>query len=79
MTHAVTIAAVLGSLLLAACAVGPDYKPPVTEAAPRFDHLEAEAYSSEATVAQFWTQFEDETLERLVDDALAANHDLRIA
>lgn len=79
MTRAITVATVLGSLLLAACAVGPDYKPPEAEAAPRFDHLEAEAYSSEATVAQFWTQFEDETLERLVDDALAANHDLRIA
>ncbi|MGH8249763.1 MAG: efflux transporter outer membrane subunit [Steroidobacteraceae bacterium] len=69
----------LSSVLLAACAVGPDYKPPETEAAQRFDHLEPGAFSEEAAVAQFWTLFEDGTLARLVDDALAANHDLRIA
>jgi multidrug efflux system outer membrane protein len=69
----------LSSLLLAACAVGPDYKPPETKAAERFDNLDPGTFSPEATVAQFWTLFEDQTLERLVDDALAANHDLRIA
>jgi multidrug efflux system outer membrane protein len=69
----------IAATTLAACAVGPDYKPPETETAQRFDNLEPESYSAESTVAQFWTLFEDETLERLVDDALAANHDLRIA
>jgi outer membrane protein, multidrug efflux system len=67
------------SAALAACVVGPDYKPPETRAAQRFDHLEPESYSAEGAVAQFWTLFEDPTLERLVDDALATNHDLRIA
>jgi multidrug efflux system outer membrane protein len=79
MTRKPTLLLLLSSLLLAACAVGPDYKPPETEAAERFDHLEPDAFSTEATVAKFWTLFEDETLVRLVDDALAANHDLRIA
>lgn len=69
----------LSGLLLAACAVGPDYKPPETEAAERFDNLDPGTFSPDATVAQFWTLFEDQRLERLVDDALAANHDLRIA
>ena len=79
MTRNPAIALLLSSFLLAACAVGPDYKPPETDTAQRFDNLEPEAFTTEATVAQFWTLFEDETLERLVGDALATNHDLRIA
>ncbi|MFK9842523.1 hypothetical protein ACJENN_26090, partial [Escherichia coli] len=34
---------------------------------------------AEQAQAQFWKQFNDETLDKLVDDALDANHDLRIA
>ena len=79
MTRTPAITLLLSSLLLAACAVGPDYKPPETDAAQRFDNLEPGTFTTEATVAEFWTLFEDETLERLVADALAANHDLRIA
>jgi multidrug efflux system outer membrane protein len=37
------------------------------------------AYSGEDAQAAFWTQFADATLDRLIDEALAANHDLRIA
>jgi multidrug efflux system outer membrane protein len=33
----------------------------------------------ENTVEQFWKQFGDETLNRLISEAMAANHDLRIA
>jgi len=36
-------------------------------------------YSTDEAQSQFWTQFGDDTLDHLVDDALAANHDLRIA
>ena len=79
MTRTPAITLVLSTLLLAACAVGPDYKPPETDAAQRFDNLDSGAFTPEATVTQFWTLFDDETLERLVADALAANHDLRIA
>jgi outer membrane protein TolC len=79
MKNSRIIAPLLSGLLLAACAVGPDYRPPETKVPQRFEHLEPATYSDEAAVAAFWTQFQDETLERLVDDALAANHDLRIA
>ena len=79
MTRIPAISLLLSSFLLAACAVGPDYKPPETDTAQRFDSLDPGTFTTEATVAQFWTLFEDETLERLVGDALAANHDLRIA
>jgi outer membrane protein, multidrug efflux system len=65
--------------LLAACAVGPDYERPDTPARDTFVSFEATAYSTEDARAQFWTEFRDETLTQLVNDALAANHDLRIA
>lgn len=67
------------SAALAACAVGPDYVPPETPVAERFDHAAAGVYSSGEAVGDFWTLFGDETLERLVTDALTANHDVRIA
>jgi outer membrane protein, multidrug efflux system len=65
---------------LAACAVGPNYKRPDTPVAPQFAGAEATTYNTaEQAQAQFWTQFDDETLNQLVNDALLANHDLRIA
>jgi outer membrane protein, multidrug efflux system len=64
---------------LAGCAVGPDYVRPATPVAERFDQAANTTYSSEDAVAEFWTLFEDETLQRLVNDASTANHDLRIA
>jgi outer membrane protein, multidrug efflux system len=79
MTRTPAITLLLSTFLLSACAVGPDYKPPEIDAAERFDNLDPGAFTPEVTVTQFWTLFDDETLERLVADALAANHDLRIA
>ena len=65
---------------LAACAVGPNYKRPDTPVAAQFAGAEATTYNTaEQAQAQFWTQFDDETLNQLVNDALLANHDLRIA
>jgi len=64
--------------VLAACAVGPNYHAPDTKAAEKFDSLEA-TYSAEAGVAQFWQNFDDAELQKLVNEALASNHDLRIA
>ena len=66
--------------MLAGCAVGPNYKRPETPVTPKFAGTEASTYSpDEQVLAQFWTQFNDETLNQLVNDSLAANHDLRIA
>jgi len=64
---------------LAGCAVGPNYHQPKTEVAPTYGSAEPAVYSSENAQVQFWKQFNDETLDKLVDDALNANHDLRIA
>ena len=69
----------LAAAVLAACAVGPNYHAPDTKVADRFDSVESPTYSGEQGVAQFWQNFSDTELDKLVTDALASNHDLRIA
>jgi len=64
---------------LAGCAVGPDYKRPQTPVAPAFAAAEPGTFSPQEMESQFWKQFNDPILDKLVDDALNANHDLRIA
>jgi multidrug efflux system outer membrane protein len=64
--------------IVAGCAVGPDYKPPKTET-PSAYTAEDTAYAADAPIAQFWTVFNDDTLNALVGYALQRNHDLRIA
>ena len=68
----------LAAAILAACAVGPNYRRPETQVADKFTAAEP-IYSTDAAVADFWQNFHDATLDKLVDEALAANHDLRIA
>src|SRR5688572_32942016 len=68
----------VAAAVLAACAVGPNYQPPESAAASKFDGIEA-TYSTEQTVADFWQKFDDPMLAKLVDQALASNYDLRIA
>ena len=68
----------VAAAVLAACAVGPNYQPPETPAAGKFDGIET-TYSTQEAVADFWQTFEDKTLDKLVDDALVANYDVRIA
>jgi len=71
--------ALLAVASLASCAVGPDYKQPPSPVASRFVDVQASAYSSDPTESRFWTLFHDATLDQLVDEALMANHDLRLA
>lgn len=65
-------------LLLSACAVGPDYRPPELPAPDTLVRAETGLYTQEAIDADFWHRFDDPLLTQLVDDALAANHDLRV-
>jgi outer membrane protein, multidrug efflux system len=67
-----------GALWLASCAVGPDYRKPEVPVAEKFSAV-GQTYTESAAVAQFWTQFGDDTLNGLIDETLLANHDLRIA
>ena len=73
---------VFTGVALAACAVGPDYHAPSVALEPAY--LNAGAASVNATapgadIATFWRGFADPTLSQLVERALAANGDIRIA
>jgi len=75
---------VLATALLAACAVGPDHvRPTVAVPATFTDVAPPDATVASAAPAPadgaFWQAFGDPQLSALVDDTLAANHDLRIA
>ena len=79
-----TIAAL--SLAISACAVGPDHVRPDLPVAERFardaaagDAVNDAGAAMPAADAAFWQGFGDAQLDGLVEAALSANHDLRIA
>ncbi len=63
----------------AGCVVGPRYKPPQTSVDPTFTQANAGGYAVGEPVGPFWTVFADARLAKLIDEALTANHDVRIA
>lgn len=65
--------------LLAGCAAGPDFKAPKTIVDSAFANGSQTNLSSEQVTADWWHAFNDPVLNRLVDRAVAENHDLRIA
>lgn len=75
------IALMIGASTLAACAAGPDYRPPATPtgAAAPFTGAAYPAVSTAAAQDRWWTLYDDPLLNRMVDDALAANTDIRVA
>jgi outer membrane protein TolC len=68
--------AIVVALALAGCSVGPDYEPPKTDAPSRWSQA---ADTSLADLSTWWTVFSDATLNGLIDRAVRANHDVRIA
>src|SRR3954447_26566915 len=71
------VAAVATVVLIAGCAVGPDYKPPQTKMPESYG---ATTQPTElANLRQWWTTFNDATLNTLIDRATEANLDLRLA
>lgn len=77
----------LASALLAACAVGPDHVRPEMPVPATFSGSPASGTPGAAPapapitadVADFWVVFDDPQLTALVERALVANHNLRIA
>jgi outer membrane protein, multidrug efflux system len=67
------------ALAVSGCAAGPDYRQPDTAAPAEFARSDSALYTDAEMEADFWRRLEDPLLTRLVDEALAANHDLRIA
>jgi len=77
-----TLTVAVASILLAACTVGPDYVRPTLPAVDQFSNSQSPQLAGETSPAvdqEFWRSFGDPVLERLVDQALVSNHDLRIA
>lgn len=66
--------------LISGCAVGPNYKQPQTSVAGSFANSPTNAVTADqATLATWWKGFNDPKLDALIDEAIAHNHDLRIA
>ncbi len=70
--------AVVTALMLSACAVGPDFSTPEPPAATGY--LPGQVIAGTADVpGRWWTRFRSDRLNRLVDDGLAHNAELRAA
>lgn len=67
------------SLLLASCAMGPDYERPKTETGDRFRMAEAPADAPSLANLPWWDLLRDEQLQGLIKIALVENKDLQRA
>lgn len=76
-----TLVACVGALALSACAAGPDYVSPTPRAPAQAPFVGASdpAFTAEAPPENWWHLFDSPVLDRLVQEALAANTDLRVA
>jgi len=68
---------VIVALVLASCAVGPDYKPPDPVLPPGWEELSSGVTQSPSDLTTWWTLFGDPVLNDLVRDAAAGNLPLR--
>lgn len=73
-----TVSFLLGALALAGCAVGPTYVAPV-DAPVAISAPERALFADDAVQRDWWRQLDDAQLDALIERALAANHDIRIA
>ena len=73
------VIACLAFAVAGCAAVGPDYERREPTVALAFDELDDAVYTDAEPLAEFWRGFEDPQLTRLVEGALATNHDLRVA
>lgn len=67
------------ALALAACAVGPDYHAPDTAPARLDSAAAAQTLDRSRFESRWWKQFDDPTLDQLVQASLQGNRDLRVA
>jgi outer membrane protein, multidrug efflux system len=69
----------LTTLALTACAVGPDYRRPEVATSDQFVGVDTAQFSTADVERDFWKAFNDEQLNEIIERALVANHDIRIA
>jgi multidrug efflux pump len=81
-THVLLILVLLPGLLgtLSGCmTVGPNYRKPIVQAPAEFANQDQPGISAETVEVDWWHGFRDTRLNALVAQALAENHDVRIA
>ena len=78
MRKPIFVAALLPSVLLAACAVGPNYRRPATPVTESYRGQEMPEPTSIADLP-WWEVFHDDVLQFLVAEALKNNYDLQTA
>ncbi len=80
--------AILSAVLLSGCKVGPNYHAPLTKVPTTWgpsgteskpDSNVSTVNTTQALVTEWWTTFQDPMLDSLVDRAVQANLDLRLA
>nr|WP_188318822.1 efflux transporter outer membrane subunit [Roseibium aestuarii] len=69
----------LVAALLAGCAVGPDYQTPGMNLPGHWKNTDASTPASTPHLASWWTRLGDPQLDRLVEQAIASNLDVRSA
>lgn len=72
-------AATLAALLIAGCAVGPDYKQPTPEVDAAFSGRTLVDATPGTPDQQWWKVFGDALLDELIDEARASNRDIAAA
>jgi multidrug efflux system outer membrane protein len=79
----VAVTGLVSVLLLSGCAVGPKYQRPAAPVPPQFKESTGQTPPGEAippiAYADWWRVFNDSVLDRLEQDAVAANQDIRVA
>jgi NodT family efflux transporter outer membrane factor (OMF) lipoprotein len=70
------LANLLLSALLTACTVGPDYSPPASQLPDHWIET-AELRKTSASSSEWWKQFNDPTLNRLIREAMLSNLDVK--
>ena len=73
--------AACAALALSACMMGPNYRSPEAGSPGQepFVSANSPAFSGEQPPGRWWSLFNDPVLDRLVEQALAENTDLRVA
>ena len=75
------LAAAMSTLALGACVLGPDHRDPRPDAPAqaRFASGHSPAFTGDEPPGRWWSLFDDPLLDRLVEQALVQNTDLRVA
>lgn len=73
-----TLWVIAAAMIIAGCAMGPDYKRPQMDMPPTF-RGEPEAGTNSLGDLPWWSVFKDDALQELIRTALTNNYDLRIA